>query len=202
MHDARKKAKYDAATKEPEKVNTNATPIDRADTYERADEHSTQLLSNFSDSPEENTIALNSSSLQADSGSERMAKNEAPESSNSLRLPYYLCNFCTVLQAVLENEDDRLLFNHEDMSLIHAFEELSGTLSHYTVIINYIVKYFSRIISLIVMGQKLYVRLFQRKLKWLQVCKLDYEEIASDLVPVAQELVQMGFLQTGKLINS
>lgn len=172
MHDARKKAKYDAATKEPEKVNTNATPIDRADTYERADEHSTQLLSNFSDSPEENTIALNSSSLQADSGSERMAKNEAPESSNSLRLPYYLRNFCTVLQAVLENEDDRLLFNHEDMSLIHAFEELS------------------------VMGQKLYVRLFQRKLKWLQVCKLDYEEIASDLVPVAQELVQMGFLQT------
>lgn len=48
------------------------------------------------------------------------------------------------------------------------------------------------------MGQKLYVRLFQRKLKWLQVNKLDYEEICSDLGPVAQELVQAGFLQSGK----
>lgn len=48
------------------------------------------------------------------------------------------------------------------------------------------------------MGQKLYVRLFQRKLKWLQVNKLDYEEISSDLTPVAQELVQCGFLQSGK----
>lgn len=49
-----------------------------------------------------------------------------------------------------------------------------------------------------VMGQKLYVRLFQRKLKWLQVSKLDYEEICRDLGPVAQELVQSGFLQSGK----
>lgn len=49
-----------------------------------------------------------------------------------------------------------------------------------------------------VKGQKLYVRLFQRKLKWLQVSKVDYEEIDSDLGPVAQELVQAGFLQSGK----
>lgn len=48
-----------------------------------------------------------------------------------------------------------------------------------------------------VKGQKLYVRLFQRKLKWLQVSKMDYEEIDSDLGPVAQELVQAGFLQSG-----
>lgn len=48
-----------------------------------------------------------------------------------------------------------------------------------------------------VKGQKLYVRLFQRKLKWLQVSKVDYEEIDSDLGPVAQELVQAGFLQSG-----
>lgn len=54
------------------------------------------------------------------------------------------------------------------------------------------------VFSLKVMGQKLYVRLFQRKLKWLQVNKLDYEEICSDLGPVALELVQSGFLQTGQ----
>lgn len=87
-------------------------------------------------------------------------------------LPYYLRNFRTVLQAVLENEDDRRLFDQQDMSHVHAFERLS------------------------VKGQKLYVRLFQRKLKWLQVNKVDYEEIDSDLGPVAQELVQAGFLQS------
>ncbi|XP_075998743.1 fanconi-associated nuclease 1 [Genypterus blacodes] len=93
------------------------------------------------------------------------------ESSDPPRLPYYLRNFHTVLQAVLENEDDSELFNQEDMAFVQKFEKLS------------------------VMGQKLYVRLFQRKLKWLQVNKLDYEEICSHLGPVAQELVQCGFLQ-------
>ncbi|XP_051917458.1 fanconi-associated nuclease 1 isoform X2 [Hippocampus zosterae] len=88
------------------------------------------------------------------------------------RLPYYLRNFQTVLQAVLENEDDRALFNQDDMTLLQAFEKLS------------------------VMAQKLYVRLFQRKRKWIQVEKLEYEEISSDLGPVAQELVQGGLLQT------
>uniref|UniRef100_A0A672ITV5 Fanconi-associated nuclease n=1 Tax=Salarias fasciatus TaxID=181472 RepID=A0A672ITV5_SALFA len=87
-------------------------------------------------------------------------------------LPYYLRNFRTVLQAVLDNEDDRELFNEDDMAFIYAFEKLS------------------------VMGQKLYVRLFQRKLKWLQVNKLDYAEISSDLGPTAQELIQGSFLQT------
>uniref|UniRef100_A0A8C7IAX2 Fanconi-associated nuclease n=1 Tax=Oncorhynchus kisutch TaxID=8019 RepID=A0A8C7IAX2_ONCKI len=94
------------------------------------------------------------------------------QDSESPRLPYYLGNFRTVLEAVLENEDDRMLFNQEDLSAIHGFERLSVT------------------------GQKLYVRLFQRKLKWLQVNKLNYNEISTDLGPVAQELVEGGFLQT------
>ncbi|XP_059362450.1 fanconi-associated nuclease 1 [Carassius carassius] len=88
------------------------------------------------------------------------------------RLPYYLQNFRTVLEAVLENEDDRMLFNEEDFSIIHTFQKLS------------------------VPGQMLYVRLFQRKLKWLQTSKLEYTEISSDLTPVIQELVACGFLQT------
>lgn len=99
------------------------------------------------------------------------------ESINCSRLPYYLRNFQTVLEAVLENKDDRELFNHEDLSSLHAFEKLS------------------------VMGQKLYVRLFQRKLKWLQVNKLDYEEISDDLGPVAQELVDCGFLETENVLQ-
>uniref|UniRef100_A0A8C1DPX6 Fanconi-associated nuclease n=1 Tax=Cyprinus carpio carpio TaxID=630221 RepID=A0A8C1DPX6_CYPCA len=88
------------------------------------------------------------------------------------RLPYYLQNFQTVLEAVLENEDDRMLFNEEDFSTIHTFQQLS------------------------VPGQMLYVRLFQRKLKWLQVRKLEYTEISSDLRAVIQELAACGFLQT------
>lgn len=42
------------------------------------------------------------------------------------RLPYYLQNFRSVLGAVLENEDDRALFDHHDMSHVEAFEKLSG----------------------------------------------------------------------------
>ncbi|XP_030222548.1 fanconi-associated nuclease 1 [Gadus morhua] len=111
-------------------------------------------------------------SLDGAETSEHSAFEPSKDSeSNSSRLPYYLRNFRTVLKAVLENEDDRKLFNQEDLSSIQAFEKLS------------------------VMGQKLYVRLFQRKLKWLQVNRLDYEEISKDLGPVAQELVDCGFLE-------
>lgn len=46
-------------------------------------------------------------------------------------------------------------------------------------------------------GQKLYVRLFQRKLTWIKMSKLEYDEIASDLTPVVEELQNSGFLQTG-----
>ncbi|XP_061891314.1 fanconi-associated nuclease 1 isoform X2 [Entelurus aequoreus] len=112
--------------------------------------------------------------LQAISGAEKNNNNQTVDTSPTQRLPYYLRNFQTVLQAVLQNEDDSRLFNQEDMTLVQAFEKLS------------------------VMGQKLYVRLFQRKLKWLQVDKLDYGEICSNLEPVAHELVQGGLLQSEK----
>lgn len=42
------------------------------------------------------------------------------------RLPYYLQNFRSVLGAVLENEEDRALFDRHDMSHVQAFEKLSG----------------------------------------------------------------------------
>ncbi|XP_065589804.1 fanconi-associated nuclease 1 [Cyrtonyx montezumae] len=86
--------------------------------------------------------------------------------------PYYLRNFLMVLQAVLENEDDVRLFDEQDMNIIAKFCQLS------------------------VGGQKLYVRLFQRKLNWLKVNKIEYGEIAMDLSPVIEELVQARFLQT------
>nr|XP_061813302.1 fanconi-associated nuclease 1-like [Nerophis lumbriciformis] len=120
----------------------------------------------------DNKSSQSSDHLQAVNVFEKSNSEQTDDTSPPQKLPYYLRNFQTVLQAVLENEDDRALFNQDDMMLVQAFEKLS------------------------VKGQKLYVRLFQRKLKWLQVDKLDYEEISSDLGPVAQELVQTGLLQT------
>ncbi|XP_078600608.1 fanconi-associated nuclease 1-like [Branchiostoma floridae x Branchiostoma japonicum] len=87
------------------------------------------------------------------------------------RIPYYLQNFNTILTSVLANEDDKSLFNEEDKKCIKAFNGLEEG------------------------AQKLYVRLFQRKLTWHRQGKLQYPEIAEDLSPVCNMLVKEGFLQ-------
>ncbi|KAJ7311273.1 hypothetical protein JRQ81_006887 [Phrynocephalus forsythii] len=86
--------------------------------------------------------------------------------------PYYLQNFLMVLRTVLENEDDRRLFDEEDLVIVAKFYKLSAG------------------------GQKLYVRLFQRKLSWIKTNKIEYPEISRDLSPVLAELVQARFLQS------
>ncbi|NXU31875.1 FAN1 nuclease, partial [Thalassarche chlororhynchos] len=90
----------------------------------------------------------------------------------SLGHPYYLQNFLVVLRAVLENKDDVRLFDEQDRNTITKFCKLS------------------------VGGQKLYVRLFQRKLNWLKVNKIEYGEISMDLSPIIEELAEARFLQT------
>ncbi|XP_025293480.1 fanconi-associated nuclease 1 isoform X1 [Canis lupus dingo] len=86
--------------------------------------------------------------------------------------PYYLRSFLVVLKAVFENEEDRMLFDEHEKEIVTKFYQLSAS------------------------GQKLYVRLFQRKFSWIKMSKLEYEEIAPDLTPVIGELQQAGFLQT------
>ncbi|NXW09610.1 FAN1 nuclease, partial [Fregetta grallaria] len=98
--------------------------------------------------------------------------NEVSSVPSSPGHPYYLQNFLVVLQAVLENEDDIRLFDEQDMNIITKFCKLS------------------------VGGQKLYVRLFQRKLNWLKVNKIEYGEISMDLSPIIEELAEARFLQT------
>ncbi|XP_063268909.1 fanconi-associated nuclease 1 [Prinia subflava] len=98
--------------------------------------------------------------------------NEVLSVPSSPRHPYYLQNFLVVLRAVLENEDDVRLFNEQDLNVVTKFYKLS------------------------VGGQKLYVRLFQRKLNWLKVNKIEYEEISVDLSPIIEELAEARFLQT------
>ncbi|NXN93402.1 FAN1 nuclease, partial [Rhinopomastus cyanomelas] len=98
--------------------------------------------------------------------------NEVLSVPNSPGHPYYLRNFLMVLRAVLDNKDDVRLFDEQDVNIIIKFCKLS------------------------VDGQKLYVRLFQRKLNWLKVNKIEYGEISTDLSPVIEELAEAGFLQT------
>ncbi|XP_067555061.1 fanconi-associated nuclease 1 isoform X2 [Pseudorca crassidens] len=86
--------------------------------------------------------------------------------------PYYLRSFLVVLKAVFENEEDRMLFDEHEKGIITKFHQLSAS------------------------GQKLYVRLFQRKFGWIKMNKLEYEEISADLTPVVRELTHAGFLQT------
>ncbi|XP_056428513.1 fanconi-associated nuclease 1 [Hyla sarda] len=86
--------------------------------------------------------------------------------------PYYLRNFLMVLETVMEIEEDMSLFSEEDKLALTTFRQLSAG------------------------GQKLYVRLFQRKLNWIKVNKIEYSEIGSDLIPFIEELSRHGFLQT------
>ncbi|XP_007424596.1 fanconi-associated nuclease 1 isoform X1 [Python bivittatus] len=109
--------------------------------------------------------ALEEASLPSSSGSTGPAVDSAGH-------PYYLRNFLMVLEAVLENDDDRRLFSEEDLEVIAQFYKLSAS------------------------GQKLYVRLFQRKLAWIKTDKIEYAKISSDLSPVIQELVGAGLLQS------
>ncbi|KAL3865763.1 hypothetical protein ACJMK2_043119 [Sinanodonta woodiana] len=81
------------------------------------------------------------------------------------RVPYYLENFKTILHHVLQDEDNVRLFNEDDLQHINAFNNLTES------------------------SQKLYVRLFSRKLAWLQLSKLNYPEIADEFVDQVQELV-------------
>ncbi|XP_073474969.1 fanconi-associated nuclease 1 [Aquarana catesbeiana] len=103
---------------------------------------------------------------EADKGSNKENASEFD------RQPYYLRNFLMVLQSVMENGEDMSLFNEEDTNTLTAFNQLSAG------------------------GQKLYVRLFQRKLYWIKNSKLDYSEIGSDLTPYIEELIRNGFLQS------
>ncbi|XP_054858094.1 fanconi-associated nuclease 1 [Eublepharis macularius] len=86
--------------------------------------------------------------------------------------PYYLQNFLKVVRAVLEDSDDVRLFNANELLLVGKFYELSAN------------------------GQKLYVRLFQRKLSWIKMSKIKYAEIGDDLLPYVEELIGTGFLES------
>lgn len=129
VSDFRKKAKYEGSSKEPEEMLSIESIVETVD----SDEHKTEVpLSPLCGGPVssveicgESAVVIKSD-LLPESSDEQSTSDQAAVSSHPLRLPYYLQNFRTVLQAVLENEDDRVLFNQDDMLHVHAFEKLSG----------------------------------------------------------------------------
>lgn len=66
---------------------------------------------------------------------------------------YYLENFLRILDTVLSQPQDLRLLNEDDLEVIKTFQGLSLS------------------------AQKLYVRLFQRKIKWNRVSKIEYRDI-------------------------
>lgn len=134
----RKKAKYEGTSREPEDVLSTESTADTTD----SDQHKTEVPSStLCDAPlsseevcEKSAAVIKSDSLP-ESVAEQTTSDQAVRTSYPPRLPYYLQNFRTVLQAVLDNEDDRALFNQDDMSLVHAFEKLSGMLEHHSILV-------------------------------------------------------------------
>lgn len=120
----RKKAKYNGSSTDAEKV------LSSAGTSKTTEVSCTTTRDPLS-TPEE---ADGTSAGENDMLHDKANTNRTVETSPPLRLPYYLRNFQTVLQAVLENEDDRTLFNQDDMSYVHAFEKLSGMSEDHSLI--------------------------------------------------------------------
>eukprot|EP00095_Tigriopus_kingsejongensis_P006449 maker-scaffold384_size188899-snap-gene-0.29 protein:Tk06449 transcript:maker-scaffold384_size188899-snap-gene-0.29-mRNA-1 annotation:"coiled-coil domain-containing protein mtmr15" len=87
-------------------------------------------------------------------------------------VPYYVLNFWSILNGVLDETEDRHLFHPEEIDLVADFRTLSLS------------------------GQKLYVRLFGRKLGWLALHHIKYDEIP-DLSAALQELHAHQLLHTG-----
>lgn len=91
---------------------------------------------------------------------------------------YYLENFLRILDTVMDEPQDVKLFNDEDLKVIDTFRDLT------------------------LPAQKLYVRLFQRKIKWNKVSKIEYKDIcdAEDTQLYVNELIYADFLLGGKII--
>ncbi|KAK7469871.1 hypothetical protein BaRGS_00036091 [Batillaria attramentaria] len=87
-------------------------------------------------------------------------------------VPYYLENFREVLKSVMEDDFYSHLFNETDLKYVAAFNSLTEE------------------------SQKLYVRLFSRKLAWLPMSRIKYPEIAEDLTSCLDELVGAALLSS------
>lgn len=127
-------------------------------------------------SPQKHSTSPNKqlgSSQDSPTVSEVFAKNNYDKSIFRGHKGYYLENFLLIITTVMSEPGDLQLFNEEDQSIVKSFYKLS------------------------LQAQKLYVRLFQRKLKWNRLSKLDYRDICDqeDMELYIRELSYANFLR-------
>ncbi|XP_060082746.1 fanconi-associated nuclease 1-like [Ylistrum balloti] len=87
------------------------------------------------------------------------------------KTPYYHENFKVIMTTVLGEPDYVKLFSEDDMKFIGKFQTCSES------------------------AQKLYIRLFSRKLAWLPISRIKYPEIDDDLTPVMMQLAKHHLVQ-------
>ncbi|XP_062580052.1 fanconi-associated nuclease 1-like [Saccostrea cucullata] len=130
----------------------------------------TETKGKIGETDEEQTNSRTSTPLPKDNSN---SNSDLPEDEeNVIQTPYYLENFRTIISTILSCEDDLNLFNDDDRKFVSVFGELTEP------------------------AQKLYVRLFGRKWKWLTQQQIKYPGIKDDLTDVFQELKREGFLSS------
>lgn len=133
----KKKAKYEGSSREPEEVLSRESKANITESQQPEIEAPSTTTTCDPPLSSEETHGKTAAGIDNDSVPQSGAENATSDQvvENSPQVPYYLRNFQTVLQAVLENEDDRALFDQHDMSQIQAFEKLSGILKYHSVIV-------------------------------------------------------------------
>ncbi|KAJ6642446.1 Fanconi-associated nuclease 1 [Pseudolycoriella hygida] len=91
---------------------------------------------------------------------------------------YKLSNFTTMINWVLSDETNYHLFNEEDWSIVETFK------------------------SMTVPSQRLYVRLYIRKHRWIRSSKISYPELGGNLELMFEELVQKRLLLPCNVIHN
>ena len=86
--------------------------------------------------------------------------------------PYYLANFKQIVNSVRYDKFLDYLFNDHDRKIVGDFNALSAG------------------------AKKVYIRLFQRKARWMQCSSIKYPRIAADLSPFIDELVCGQFFES------
>lgn len=114
-------------------------------------------------------------SVTFEEGDEEMITDEVKLTVEDLMRPddYRWNSFRAMIDWVLKDENNDHLFNDSDWSIVQSFTSLS------------------------VPCQRLYIRLFVRRRKWIRPSRIDYPDLGSNLQPLIDELVKARFLFNG-----
>ncbi|XP_052808472.1 fanconi-associated nuclease 1-like [Mya arenaria] len=174
-HDTRKKEKASRSTKHKKaKIDTKTAPGNES---EQVKGSSTEICTVDDKSDNKDEKDQNIESVKGHRSLKEMElgdeSQDADVETTEYRVPYYLENFKTILSNVLEDSENSRLFDEQDMAFIDAFNKQEEP------------------------AQKLYVRIFCRKLSWLPAGKLVYPEISSDIPALMDWLTEAGLLLNG-----